>query len=46
MPIGAKMYEATAKEEKPAADAETEKTDSKKKNDKDGPVEGEVVDEK
>lgn len=46
MPIGAKMYEAAAKEEKPADDAEAEKTDSKKKDDKDGPVEGEVVDEK
>ena len=42
MPIGAKMYEA-AKAEKPAEDAETPKD---KKDDKDGPVEGEVVDEK
>ncbi len=46
MPIGAKMYEAASKEEKPADDTEAEKTDSKKKADKDGPVEGEVVDEK
>ena len=42
MPIGAKMYEA-AKAEKPAEDSG--KTDDKK-DDKDGPVEGEVVDEK
>lgn len=40
MPIGAKMYEAAAKEEKPAEDGET------KSEDKDEPVEGEVVDEK
>lgn len=39
MPIGAKMYEA-AKEEKPAEDA------NKNGDDKDGPVEGEVVDDK
>lgn len=45
MPIGAKMYE-TAKDEKPAEDEATEKTDGKKKNDKDSAVEGEVVDEK
>jgi molecular chaperone DnaK len=49
MPIGAKMYEA-AKDEKPAEDAEAPKADTaddaKKKNDKDGAVEGEVVDEK
>jgi molecular chaperone DnaK len=46
MPIGAKMYEA-AKDEKPAEDQATE--DGKKKADKDGkdgPIEGEVVDEK
>jgi molecular chaperone DnaK len=42
MPIGAKMYEA-AKDEKPAEDA---KTEGDKKDDKDGAVEGEVVDEK
>ena len=40
MPIGAKMYEQAAKEEKPADDAGT---DDKKA---DEPVEGEVVDEK
>lgn len=40
MPIGAKMYEAAAKEEKPAeGEASEEKKD-------DEPVEGEVVDEK
>ncbi|HEU4985091.1 MAG TPA: Hsp70 family protein, partial [Nitrososphaera sp.] len=43
MPVGAKMYEA-AKAEKPA-DSDSEKPDNKK-DDKDGPVEGEVVDEK
>jgi molecular chaperone DnaK len=43
MPIGAKMYEAAAKEEKPA-DGET--SDEKPKTDKEEPVEGEVVDEK
>jgi len=42
MPIGAKMYEAAQAEEKPAEDA---KPDSKK-SDKEGPVEGEVVDDK
>ena len=41
MPIGAKMYEEAAKEEKPA-DGES---DEKPKDDKDEPVEGEVVDE-
>lgn len=42
MPIGAKMYEAAAKEDAPASDeGETSKSDSK-----DEPVEGEVVDEK
>ncbi len=40
MPIGAKMYEAAAKEEAPASE------DGEKKSDKDEPVEGEVVDEK
>ncbi len=38
MPIGAKMYEAAAKEEAPASEDGDKKTD--------GPVEGEVVDEK
>ncbi len=41
MPIGAKMYEQAAKDEKPAEDAET--SDDKKTDD---PVEGEVVDDK
>jgi molecular chaperone DnaK len=41
MPIGAKLYEAAAKDEKPAEDA---KSDDGKKTDQ--PVEGEVVDEK
>jgi molecular chaperone DnaK len=40
MPLGVKMYEA-AKDEKPADDA----GDAAKKDDKDGPVEGEVVDD-
>ena len=47
MPIGAKMYEA-AKDE-PSAEDSTSKdasTDDAKKDEKDGPVEGEVVDEK
>lgn len=44
MPIGAKLYEAASAEEKPAED---EKSDDKKKSKKDdGPIEGEVVDEK
>lgn len=43
MPIGAKMYEAASKEDKPAEDEATEKTDNK---DNDEPVEGEVVDDK
>ena len=38
MPIGAKMYEAAAKEDAPEADGDEAKKD-------DGPVEGEVVDE-
>lgn len=42
MPIGAKMYEQSSKEEKPAEDSEK----SEGKKDKDGPVEGEVVDDK
>jgi molecular chaperone DnaK len=41
MPIGAKMYEQASKEEKPAEEGE----DSKGKNDKDEPVEGEVIEE-
>lgn len=51
MPIGAKMYEA-AKDERPAedgAEADAKPADDAKKSDKkakDGPVEGEVVDEK
>ncbi|HYH74434.1 MAG TPA: molecular chaperone DnaK [Candidatus Saccharimonadales bacterium] len=44
MPIGSKMYEA-AKDEKPAEDAATD-AKADKKTDKDGPIEGEVVDEK
>jgi molecular chaperone DnaK len=44
MPIGAKMYEA-AKDEKPAEDVAAE-ADTKKADKKDGPIEGEVVDEK
>ena len=40
MPIGAKLYEAAAKDEAPASE------DGEKKSDKDEPVEGEVVDEK
>jgi len=40
MPIGAKMYEAAAKDEAPTSE------DGDKKSDKDEPVEGEVVDEK
>lgn len=43
MPIGAKMYEAAAKEEAPADDA---KAEGDKKDDKNEPVEGEVVDDK
>lgn len=43
MPIGAKMYEAAAADEKPAEDAETSEGEAKK--DSDEPVEGEVVDE-
>ncbi len=44
MPIGAKMYEAASKESEAKADSD-KKADGKK-SDKDGPVEGEVVDEK
>ena len=50
MPIGAKLYEAASKEEKPAEDAENASDEGDKKTkgkkDKDDPVEGEVVDEK
>lgn len=42
MPIGAKMYEQASKDAKPEEGAEGEI----KKDDKDGPVEGEVVDDK
>ena len=47
MPIGAKLYEAAAKEENSTEDGD-KKSDSTKsdKKDKDEPVEGEVVDEK
>jgi molecular chaperone DnaK len=44
MPIGAKMYEQAAKDEKQEKPAEGEETSEDKKED--GPVEGEVVDEK
>jgi molecular chaperone DnaK len=44
MPIGAKMYEAAAKEEKPAEDES--KSGDKDDKKEDGPVEGEVVDDK
>ncbi len=45
MPIGAKLYEAAAAEEKPAED--TDNTGDSKKSKKDeGPIEGEVVDDK
>jgi molecular chaperone DnaK len=45
MPIGAKMYESAAEDEKPAEDSETP---DGKKSDKaeDEPIEGEVVDDK
>ena len=52
MPIGAKMYEQAAKEAEAAApseDASEETSNEKKKDNKkkdDGPIEGEVVDEK
>ncbi len=39
MPIGAKLYEAAAKEDAPASDDDAEKTS-------DEPVEGEVIEEK
>jgi molecular chaperone DnaK len=43
MPIGAKMYEQAAEDEKPSEDAASD--DKKSDDDKDGPVEGEVVDD-
>jgi molecular chaperone DnaK len=43
MPIGAKIYEDAAKEEQAKKEAEGE--DGEKKDDKDEPVEGEVVDD-
>ncbi len=49
MPIGAKLYEAAAKEDAPAddnAEADDKKSKGKKKKDKDEPVEGEIVDDK
>jgi molecular chaperone DnaK len=52
MPIGAKMYEAAKEAEAPEEEAASEDKDAKdtkgdkKKSDKDGAVEGEVVDEK
>ena len=42
MPIGAKMYEAASKEDAAEADAKSDD----KKEDGDGPIEGEVVDDK
>ena len=49
MPIGAKMYEAADKEASEAptdTEGESIKKDDKKSDKKDGPIEGEVVDEK
>jgi molecular chaperone DnaK len=47
MPIGAKLYEAAGAEEKPAEDEKADEKKSDKKSKKDeGPIEGEVVDEK
>lgn len=48
MPIGAKMYEQVSKEEKSAGDTDASTKADEKTNDKkeDGPVEGEVVDDK
>jgi len=43
MPIGAKLYEQASKDEKPAEDADKSSEDDKKD---DGPIEGEVVDDK
>jgi molecular chaperone DnaK len=45
IPIGAKMYEEAA-QEAPSEDASEKTSDEKKKAKDDGPVEGEVVDEK
>ena len=45
MPIGAKLYEAAAKEDEASSEAATDKKSKKDKKD-DEPVEGEVVDEK
>jgi molecular chaperone DnaK len=45
MPIGAKMYEEAAKDDKPSEEEASDKADDKK-SDKDEPVEGEVVDDK
>ncbi len=44
MPIGAKMYESAQKED--SEDKDSDEKPGKKKNDKDEPVEGEVVDDK
>ncbi|HUD10741.1 MAG TPA: molecular chaperone DnaK [Candidatus Saccharimonadales bacterium] len=47
MPIGAKMYEQAAKDEKSTEDPEkSDDNDKKSDKDKDEPVEGEVVDDK
>ncbi|CAN5417005.1 molecular chaperone DnaK [soil metagenome] len=46
MPIGAKLYEAAAAEEKPAEDEKSDDKKTKKSKKEDGPIEGEVVDEK
>jgi molecular chaperone DnaK len=43
MPIGSKMYEQAQKEEKPAENSKTE--EPKKEAGKEGPIEGEVVDD-
>jgi molecular chaperone DnaK len=45
MPIGAKLYEQTG-DEKPADDANPETSSGQAKSEEDGPVEGEVVDDK
>ena len=46
MPIGAKLYEAAAKEEAPAEEDDDKKDKKSKKSKSDDAVEGEVVDEK
>ena len=47
MPIGAKMYEQAAKDEKPAEDEAADEADkAEDSKDDDEPVEGEVVDDK